>query len=76
MEININDTTKTIEIWLSNAEQDNPVVLNSLPSIYQRYEKYTAAVFQSGQGDLFKVARDLLLHNRMLKTQSKGAASP
>ena len=66
LEIQVNDSSKIVEIWLSNAEKDNTAVQDSLKPIYAVYKakKYKVAVFQSGGGDLLGNTRDLLLHNR------------
>lgn len=68
MEINIRDCDKIVEIWLTNAEKCDTLLKESLKPIYAAYKskKYTVAVFESGEGDLFESTRDLLLHNRML----------
>lgn len=68
MEINIKNDCKILEIWLTNAEKRDAALKESLKPIYAVYKskKYTVAVFESGEGDLFEGTRDLLLHNRML----------
>ena len=67
MDIRINDAEKIIEIWLTRADQENLVTGTPLPVPDPRYGKYTVAVFQSGQRDLFGMTRDLLLQNRIPK---------
>ena len=66
MEIQVNDSNKIVEIWLSNVEKDSTAVQNSLKPVYAAYKakKYKVAVFQSGSGNLLGNARNLLLHNR------------
>ena len=66
LEIIVKDSSKIVEIWLSNSEKDNMAVHNSLKPVYAVYKakKYKVAVFQSGNGDLLGNTKDLLLHNR------------
>ena len=66
MEMNVRDDRKLVEIWLTNAEKIDPVLRDGLKGIYAEYsaKKYTVAVFESGEGNLFENTRDLLLYNR------------
>lgn len=66
MEMNVRDDKKIVEIWLTNAEKDDPVMQNGLKEIYAQYKgkKYMVGVFESGKGDLYENTRDLLLYNR------------
>lgn len=66
MEICINDERKTVEVWLSNEEKNNPAVRQRLKPLYAEYaeKKYTVAVFMSGSQDLYSLTSDLLCYNR------------
>jgi len=66
LEMIVRDDRKLVEIWLTNAEKNDPNVREGLKDIYDKYKntKYTVAVFQSGKGDLYENTRDLLLYNR------------
>lgn len=66
MEISINDERKTVEVWLSNEEKNNPAVRQRLKPLYAKYaeKKYTVAVFMSGSQDLYSLTSDLLCYNR------------
>ena len=66
MEIDINDSTKTIDIWLTNAEKGDPKVKDWLHGVYAKYkpQKYLVAVFASGDRDLYDSTLDLLAYNR------------
>ena len=66
MEICINDERKTVEVWLSNEEKNNPAVRHRLKPLYAEYaeKKYTVAVFMSGSQDLYSLTSDLLCYNR------------
>ena len=66
MEICINDERKTVEVWLSNEEKNNPAARQRLKPLYAEYaeKKYTVAVFMSGSQDLYSLTSDLLCYNR------------
>lgn len=66
MEISIRDAQKIVEVWLTNAEKNDPAVAARLTPLYRAYQKqkYTVAVFQSGGADLLGCTRDLLRYNR------------
>ena len=66
MQMSVNENRKTVEIWLTRAERDNPAFMESLKPIYKKYreQKYLAVVFLSGDEDLYDLTRDLLLFNR------------
>jgi len=66
LEINICNDKKIVEVWLTQAERDDPVVKESLKPMYQAYvsKKYTVAVFFSGNGDLYQQMSDLVCYNR------------
>lgn len=66
MEMNVREDKKIVEIWLTNAEKIDPILREGLKEVYARYKakKYLVAVFESGGGDLYENARDLLLYNR------------
>ena len=55
MEISIRDAQKIVEVWLTNSEKNDPAVAARLQPLYRAYQKqkYTVAVFQSGNADLF-----------------------
>ena len=65
MELNVHDNTKIVEVWITNAEKNDPAVQARLKELYAEYKekKYTVAVFQSGGSDLYQNTRDLLAHN-------------
>jgi hypothetical protein len=58
------DKTKVIEIWLSNADQQqgSEKFIRRLCADW-RDKKYRIALFRSGSGDLFSSAEGLLLNN-------------
>ena len=66
MEISVRDAQKIVEVWLTNAEKNDPTVAARLTPLYRAYQKqkYTVAVFQSGGADLLGCTRDLLRYNR------------
>ena len=82
LEISIRDAQKIVEVWLTNAEKNDPAVAARLTPLYRAYQKqkYTVAVFQSGGADLLGCTRDLLRYNRKriaeLETLREKSASP
>ena len=66
MKTRVNEEKKIVEIWLTNAEQEDVELRESLKPLYAKYkqEKYKVAVFLSGSRDLFKQTEALLLHNQ------------
>lgn len=66
MQMTIKEDKKTVEIWVTRQERDDPAFMESLKPIYKKYreQKYLAVVFLSGDEDLYDLTRDLLLFNR------------
>lgn len=66
MEIEVNENTRIVSVWLSNAEKRDAALRESLKPLYQRYhqEKYLVAVYESGEQSLEDLTRDLLCYNR------------
>ena len=66
MEININNPDRIAEVWLTNAEKQNPFTQIALKQLFEEYKakKYTTAVFCSGKGDLKANTAHLLMNNK------------
>lgn len=66
MEINTKDDRKIVEVWLTNEEQRDQAVRESLKPLYQKYKakKYTVAVFLSGSRDLTEETAALLRRSK------------
>lgn len=66
MEINVDDEKKIVEFWLSQGEQNDTVLMESLKPQYRKYteKKYLVAIFRSGTRDLCEATADLLCYNR------------
>lgn len=66
MEINSHKENKLVDIWLSRGDQSSQDIQERLRSIYRRCaeEKYTVAVFYSGQQNLVEETGALLRYNR------------
>ena len=66
MEINPHQESKLVEVWLSHKDQASQEVQERLRKVYRRCaeEKYTVAVFYSGQLDLVEETSALLRYNR------------
>ena len=71
MEINVNDETKIVEIWLTKAEQEDAGLREQLKPLYQKYKakKYMVAQFESGDQDLEDITGALLVYNRNRSAQ-------
>lgn len=65
MEVSISERQKTVEVWLTHAEQDDIALRADLEARCQRYYRsgYFVAVFFSGSKDLTQQTRDLLDYN-------------
>ena len=66
IELQVRDSEKIVEIWLTSAEKKDPQMQQLLQPVYANYkvQKYKVAVFCSGQRDLLDSTAGLLLHNR------------
>lgn len=66
MEINVRDGKKLVDIWLTNAEKNDPEIRAILKDLYAKYKKknYLVAVFESGGKDLYRSTLDLLAYNK------------
>jgi len=68
MEVYIKDSLRIVEVWMTNGEQNDTELRQSLQLLYEKYKKkkYKVAVFESGHDDLLDSTAGLLLHNRKL----------
>lgn len=66
MEINVREDSRLVEVWMTNAEQRDPVLRERLEPLYQAYrgKKYLVAVFLSGRDDLGQGTSGLLCYNK------------
>ena len=66
LEINVRDDRKIVDIWLTNEEQQDQAIKESLKPLYQQYKakKYTVAVFLSSSRDLVEETLALLRYNK------------
>ena len=66
MEINVRDSNKIVEVWLTREEKQNANLRERLKPLYQEYKakKYLVAVFESGERDLEELTGSLLGYNR------------
>lgn len=71
LEIHIREEAKTVEIWLTKAEKGDSRLRAQLQEVYAacRRKKYLAAVFESGEKDLYQGTLDLLIYNRRCSVQ-------
>lgn len=66
MQIEILQASKTVAVWLTSAEAEDPIVQARLSQIYAdcAAQKLTPAVFRSGSRSLPEQTSGLLIHNR------------
>ena len=71
MQIVILHASKTVAIWVTSAEAEDPNVQAKLSAIYDdcAAKKYTPAVFRSGRASLPEQTSGLLIHNRRRAAQ-------
>lgn len=71
MQIEILQASKTVAIWLTTAEAQDPIIQARLSQIYAdcAAKKYTPAVFRSGGRSLPEQTSGLLIHNRRQTAQ-------
>lgn len=60
------DDQRLVEVWMTRAERDDPVLRERLKPLCQTYKprRYTVAVYASGRDDLFRSTLALLSSNR------------
>lgn len=66
MEINIRESSKIVEVWLTSAEQEDTSISARLKLLYAKYRNtnYSVVVFKSGKKDLYQGTLDLIMYNR------------
>lgn len=62
----VHDDAGIVEIWQTVSEKNDPQVQAGLKALYVacKAKKYTVAVFQSGEDDLYQRTRGLLVYNK------------
>lgn len=68
MQVNVNNYSRMICIWLTSGEDSDAVVRESLLTTIEEYHAkgFQVAVFVSGQGNLYSNTLALLKHNRFV----------
>ena len=66
MEMNINPERRTVEVWLTTQEAQDPALKENLHVLYRVFaaQKYLTAEFHSGSRELAESTSDLLCYNR------------
>lgn len=66
MNLLVDETHKIVELWLTNAEQQDPAFAAHVEQLCAEWheKKYRAVVFCSGKRELYGLTEGLLLHNR------------
>ena len=75
IEIQVDQARKCVDIWLTRSEAGNSELQERLHSLYAEYNsnKYTVAVFLSGEDDLSTLTSQLLVHNRLRLAERENA---
>lgn len=71
MEIHVRDSSKLVEVWLTNSEKQDAELRERLKPLYREYKakNYLVAVFLSGEQDLTKLTSSLLCDHRRRSVQ-------
>ena len=71
MEINVRDSSKIVEVWLTREEKQDTDVRERLKPLYQKYraKNFLIAVFESGEQNLEELTGSLLGYNRRRAVQ-------
>lgn len=71
MEINVRDSDKIVEVWLTREEKQDLNLREQLKPLYQEYKakKFLVAVFESGEQNLEELTGSLLGYNRKRTVQ-------
>lgn len=66
MEINVCDSKKQVEVWMTRAEQQDDRIQAQMKELYKVYQekKYLVAVFLSGDRQMYQNTLDLLAFNK------------
>ena len=75
MEIHVRDSSKLVEVWLTNSEKRDAKLRERLKPLYCRYKEqgYLVAVFESGEQDLTELTSALLCDHRQRGAQREVA---
>ena len=76
IEINIFDQKKYVSVWLTRSEARDDALRESLKPIFSQYKakNYKVVVFESGNGNLTPLTKDLLSYNHLLAARNEAAA--
>ena len=76
IDINIYDQKKYVSVWLTRGEARDDALRESLKPIFNQYKakNYKVVVFESGNGDLATLTKDLLSYNHLLATRNESVA--
>lgn len=71
MEIYENADTRSVEIWLTQAERSDNTLQKGIKTLYKKYheKKYFVATFYSGEQNLFDLTSSLLCYNHKRMAQ-------
>lgn len=76
IEINIFDQKKYVSLWLTRREARDDALRERLQPIFDQYKakSYKVVVFESGNGNLTALTKDLLSYNHLLAARNEAAA--
>lgn len=66
MEVVVNQTNKTVEVWLPKSDVGSAHANAEIDSLIKEYrpQKYRIVVFSSGAEDMMDLTKSLLIHNK------------
>ena len=75
MEIKVHDDKKYVSVWLTRSESRDDALRKGLKPIFSQYKakNYKVVVFESGNGDLAALTKDLLSYNHLLAAKEEAA---
>ncbi len=76
IEINIYDQKKCVSLWITRSEARDNALREKLQPIFDQYKAkgYKVVVFESGNGDLTTLTKDLLSYNHLLAGRNASVA--
>ena len=71
LEINVRDSSKIVEVWLTGEEKQDAGLRERLKPLYQKYKakQFLVTVFESGEQNLEELTGSLLAYNRKQTVQ-------
>lgn len=66
MSIDYNEDRGTVLVWMTNSDQQNPIIISFVEEMKEKYKntKTKLVVFKSGSGDLTALTQSLFSRNK------------